>query len=75
MLRASGDFTTTTLACLADDAAVPTATYDDALGVDAVFFLVRAACAGGTTYESGGAGQDGLRDAEVDAAPGSCPGP
>ncbi len=75
MLRASGDFTTTTLACLADDAAVPTATYDDALGVDAVFFLVRAACAGGTTYESGGAGQEGLRDAEVDAAPGSCPGP
>ncbi len=74
-LRSSGgDFTAATVACLADDSLQPTWVAVDP-GAEPVFFLVRAECAGGTTYESGGTGQVGLRDAEVNASALSCPGP
>jgi hypothetical protein len=68
-----GDFTAATVACLVDDSPQPTLVLDPA-GSESVFFLVRAECAGGTTYESGGAGQVGLRDGEINASALSCSG-
>jgi len=68
-----GDFTAATVACLVDDSAQPTLVLDPA-GPESVFFLVRAECAGGTTYESGGTGQVGLRDGEINASDPSCSG-
>jgi hypothetical protein len=73
-LRSSGgDFTAATVACLADDLPQPNLVLDPA-GPASVFFLVRAECAGGTTYESGGTGQVGLRDGEINASALSCSG-
>ena len=76
VLRATGgDFTAAVLACLADDSTHPLVVYDGSSAPQAAFFLVRAACAGGTTYESGGLGQVGLRDEEIDASSRACAGP
>jgi DNA-binding beta-propeller fold protein YncE len=69
-----GDFTAATLACLADDSLQPTLVAVDPAGPGSVFFLVRAECAGGTTYDSGGTGQAGVRDNEINASALSCPG-
>ncbi len=74
-LRSSGgDFTAATVACLADDLPQPNLIAVDPGGSESVFFLVRAECAGGATYESGGTGQVGLRDGEIDASALSCSG-
>lgn len=73
-LRSSGgDFTTASVDCLVDDSTQPALVYADAGGPESAFFLVRAECGGGTTYESGGAGQVGSRDGEIDASPLACP--
>jgi len=75
-LRASGgDFTAATEQCLVDDAPQPTWIYAGLGGPQAAFFLVRAECAGGTTYDSGDQGQMGSADEEIALSPGSCPGP
>ena len=75
-LRSSGgDFTTATVACLADDSRQPTLVAFDPGGPESVFFLVRAECSGGTTYESGGSSQVGLRDNEIGVSALSCPVP
>lgn len=66
----AGDYSVAVLACLVENGTQPSAV--DPGGGQATFYLVRAACAGGTTYESAGSGQTGLRDEEIDAAPGSC---
>ncbi len=74
-LRSSGgDFMAATVACLVDDSPQPTLVAVDPAGPESVFFLVRAECAGGTTYESGGTGQVGLRDGEINASALSCSG-
>ncbi len=67
-----GDFTAATAACLADDAPQPSLVYADPGVPESVFFVVRSECAGGTTYESGGPGQVGLRDTEINASPLAC---
>jgi len=74
-LRSSGgDFTVATVACLADDLPEPKLIAVDPGGSESVFFLVRAGCAGGTTYESAGTGQVGLRDGEINGSAVSCSG-
>jgi len=76
VLRSSGgDFTAATVDCLADDLPAPAWTLADAGEPGDAFFLVRAACAGGTTYESSGQGQLGSRDEEIDSSAASCAGP
>ena len=74
LTSSGGDFTAATEQCLADDATYPALVYTSAVGPDAAFFLVRAACAGGTTYDSGGPGQVASRDGEIEASVFSCPG-
>jgi hypothetical protein len=71
----AGDFTTTTDACLADDS-VATASDDAAPppAGDGFWYLVRPVnCGGPGTYDSGGAGQSGSRDAEIAASANACP--
>jgi hypothetical protein len=67
-----GDFAAAVEACLEDNLVAPVLAYPDGIS-GGEFFLVSADCAGGTTYESGGPGQQGLRNAEIVLAAGSCP--
>jgi hypothetical protein len=76
VLRASGgDFAAATGACLADD--WPGTTWVEAADPPpggAWFYLARGlSCGGNGTYDTGGVGQTGPRDAGIDQAPGSCP--
>lgn len=69
-----GDFTAATLACYADDtplSAVPFP-FVPAVG-NGTWFLVRGVNCGGPGSYDGEAGQVGVRDAEIAAAPGACP--
>ena len=75
LLAAGGDFGASLLACVEDDS-VDTSALDElgpAPGA-AFYYLVRAerACRSGT-YDDGGAGQVGDRDAGVAASPSRCP--
>ena len=70
-----GDFTAATLACLADDTGTASLTVAGTPpSGDGFWFLVRPvnACGNGT-YDSGGSGQAGSRDAELAAAVAACP--
>ncbi len=71
----AGDFSLATDRCVADDVAGPPVL--DALAPlpgSATWYLVRAVnCGGNGSYDSGSAGQEGLRDAEIGASPVACP--
>jgi len=71
-----GNFTAAVLGCAADDV-VPSQASDAAIpsSGNAFLYVVRSVgvCALEGSYESGGAGQSGNRDAEIAAAPLSCP--
>ena len=76
-LRASGgDFTASTTGCLADDL-VGTTVSDPAVPApgNGWWHLVRpvSSCGGSGTYDEGSPGQQGSRDAEIQAAAASCP--
>jgi hypothetical protein len=75
MLRSSGgDFSSSTQTCVDDNNTTEqcTASIDPALG-EAFWFLVRGAnCGGSGTYDTGGASQIGLRDAEIAASGNDC---
>jgi len=76
LLRAGGgDFTASTQACLANDLPATSLPYTASPGPgEAWWFLVRTvAMAGPGTYDSGGPGQVGSRDAEIAASPIACP--
>ncbi len=75
-LRAGGgNFTTAVGACLANDQGATTLSDTDTPATgDAFFYLVRGVnCGGGGSYDSGGAGQAGSRDAEIAASSQACP--
>lgn len=76
LLRSSGgDFSVATDSCLAskDSATLQTDGDLPATG-EGFWYLARGAnCSGPGSYDSAGLSQDGSRDAEIDAAPGSCP--
>jgi hypothetical protein len=74
LLRTGGDFTAATAECLADDYAPTVLPY---AGVpargQAFWFLARWVTPSQVgTFDSGGPGQVGLRDAEIDASPLGC---
>ncbi len=74
LLQSGGDFTAATRLCLADDTPSLALHYAGApkLG-EAYWFLVRPTTSTEAgTYDSGGAGQVGSRDAEIEAAPTAC---
>jgi hypothetical protein len=73
-LHSSGDFSAATTGCAAEDWASLSVTHGNTPGAgDGVWFLVRGAnCGGNGIYDSGGAGQDHARDAEINAAPSAC---
>jgi len=76
LLRSSGgNFTTSTGACLANDAAATS--YDDAAtppAADGYWYLVRgSSCGGPGTYDSGAPRQQGSRDDEIAASASACP--
>jgi hypothetical protein len=72
----AGDFTASLLACLEDGGSDLSAS-DPALPSpgSGVFYLVRGTslCDEPGTYESGGAGQNGSRDAEIQGSSAACP--
>lgn len=72
-----GDFTIATRVCLADDWGAQALAHAGVPGPgEAFWFLVRASA--GTqagSYDSGGAGQAGSRDAEIETAPPACLSP
>ena len=69
-----GDFATATDECLANNEPGTTLTYaGNPPPGEGYWFLVRGADCGGGSWESGGAGQVGLRDPEVEAAVAACP--
>ena len=72
--QSGGDFTAATRRCLADDSASPRIPYAGAPKPgEAFWFLVRAVTSTQAgSFDSGGAGQAGSRDAEIEAAPSSC---
>ena len=75
LLRTGGDFTAATAECLADDYAPTVLPYAEvpARG-QAFWFLARwVTPAQVGSFDSGGPGQVGLRDAEIDASPLACP--
>ena len=76
LLRSTaGDFTAATEECQANNHSSTSLPYTESPGRgDAFWFLVRdVGPVGNGTYDSGGIEQVGLRDAEIDLAPGSCP--
>jgi hypothetical protein len=75
LLAGDGDFEMATLACLADETAGTALPDGDAPGTgEAWWYLVRALnCIVGGTWDSGGAAQQGSRDAEIAASAGACP--
>jgi hypothetical protein len=75
MLRfTDGSFDVSLTDCLAEDQPSTTLLDGDAPQAGTGYwYLVRGAnCAGSGTYDSGYAGQQGTRDAEIDASPSSC---
>jgi hypothetical protein len=72
--QTGGDFTAAIRFCMADD--TPSLSYPyaaDPKPGEAFFFLVRPVTSSEVgTYDSGGAGQAGSRDAEIEAAPTAC---
>jgi hypothetical protein len=75
LLASGGDFSTATVECLADDHPSTSLPYTDAPSAgNASWFLVRRVITGGHgTYNSGGSGQQGSRDAEIAASAFACP--
>jgi len=75
LLDTAGDFTIATTDCLADDSGpVFLALDDDPLPGEGFWVLVREVFAAGNgTYDEPSGTQSGSRDAEIDAASGSCP--
>ncbi|HZN03316.1 MAG TPA: MopE-related protein [Candidatus Polarisedimenticolia bacterium] len=76
ILRATGgDFTAAIQGCLVDEWGDTTLTLGATPDPGAAFFyLVRGgSCLGQGTYDSGASSQVGLRDAEIDTSPSSCP--
>ncbi len=73
LLRATGGaFDYSDTACLADDVQATSAVHDtELMPGEAVWFLVRGLP--GPGYESGGPGQVGSREGEIDQSPNSCP--
>jgi hypothetical protein len=73
--QTGGDFTSATAGCLASDVATsPVDASPDPPQGEAFWYLVRAyGGVAGTSYEAGDAGQGGTCDAQIDAAPNSCP--
>ncbi len=70
-----GDFSSSTTACLGSDVPAPGASDTEALAAGAgLWHIVRAvsACGGNGTFDEGG-GQQGSRDAEVEASANACP--
>ena len=72
-----GDFTAATRVCVVDDWGAPALAYAGVpMPGEAFWFLVRANAGTQTgSYDSGGAGQVGSRDAEIEAAPLACLSP
>ena len=76
LLRSShGNFTTATTDCLENDLTGTSRDDTDTPGAgDGFWYLVRAAsCGGSATFDSGAPSQVGSRDAEIQAAPSTCP--
>jgi PKD repeat protein len=77
LLRSSGgDYTAAVIGCAADNVALPPVSDAQVPGSGNAFvYVVRSVgeCSLQGSYDSGGAGQIGLRDAEIEAAPLSCP--
>ena len=73
--QTGGDFTRATVGCVAGDvASSPVDASPDPPAGEAFWYLVRAhGGVAGTTYDAGDPGQGGTCDAQIDAAPGSCP--
>jgi hypothetical protein len=74
-LTPSGDYSTATDLCPVDNETGLTATISGTPSVgDGFWFLVRGVnCKGKGTHDSGGAGQSGLRDAEIAGSGNDCP--
>jgi hypothetical protein len=73
-LLRSGGFTAATQTCLADDDPGTSLTHNDTPAPgDGFWFLARAANCGGGTWDSGGPGQVGPRDAPIEASGNGCP--
>ena len=72
--QSGGDFTNATRLCLGDDAAATSLPYSGVPAPGQAFwFLVRAVTSSQVgTYDSGGTGQVGSRDAEIEASPLAC---
>ena len=70
-----GEFSTATQSCLANDLAATN--FDDAAvpaPEEGFWYVVRAInCGGSGTYDSGGPGQQGIRDTEIQASGAACP--
>lgn len=75
LVASSGDFSVATLECLADDHPDTTLSYTGvpAPGAASWFLARRKITAGHGTYNSGGPGQQGSRDAEIAASGADCP--
>jgi hypothetical protein len=76
ILRSTGSWGASILACLGDNATGTTVTDSAAPAIGtAYYYLVRGVgCGGDATYDDGvGSGQAGPRDAAIDAAPAACP--
>jgi hypothetical protein len=74
LLARGGDFTGSTLGCLADDlTSTSLGTLPDPPAGTAFWFLVRGSnCTGPGTYDSGDPAQAASRDAGIDASPAAC---
>jgi hypothetical protein len=74
LAASNGDFTAAVVACLAEDQPSPALDDTDAPAEGTGFwYLVRGTnCGGGASYDSGGPGQVGSRDAELDASLAAC---
>ncbi len=70
----AGDYSVAVDDCIGDDLSAPSLDVPDSGLPPSTFFLVRAACAGGTTYDSGSAGQVGARDGEIGMSAAACGG-
>jgi len=75
LISSSGNFALATDSCLANDPTTTTLLYSNTPAPGQGFwFLVRGEnCGGRGTYDSGGATQVGLRDAEISASGNDCP--
>lgn len=74
LMAGGGDFSTATLECVEDNVVASGIVHsNDPPSGDAYWFLVRGVnCEGKATYDSGGTGQSGARDAEIAASGNDC---